>query len=110
MNESLISFLVGIVVIVLSQFCTVTVCRAMSVTSPSAFWLGIWIQSPSRTRPSLPICTLATNDRIVSWKISRVTAVIAPKPVRTWTNLAPIRVANTERAASTYTTILATCR
>ena len=81
LNDSLISLRVGMVVTVLSQFCTVTVCRAMSTTSPSAFWLGISIQSPTRMRPSLLICTLATNDRIVSWNTSITMAVAAPRPV-----------------------------
>ena len=39
-------FDVGIEVIVLSQFCTFTVCRAMSTTSPSAPYSGTSIQSP----------------------------------------------------------------
>ena len=81
LNDSVTSFLVGMVVMVLSKFCTVMVCSAMSMTSPSAFWLGISIQSPMRTRPSPLICTLATSDRMVSWKISISTAVAAPRPV-----------------------------
>src|SRR3546814_3697092 len=40
------------VVIVLSQFCTFTVCSAMSMTSPSAFRSGISIQSPTRSMRS----------------------------------------------------------
>ena len=110
LNESLITFLVGMVVMVLSQFCTVTVCRAMSVTVPSAFWPGISIQSPTRTRPSLPICTLATKERMVSWKISMTTAVIAPSPVSTCRNFAPMSVAKIDSPASTNTASLTTCR
>ena len=95
---------------VLSQFCTVTVCRAMSITSPSAFWLGISIQSPIRTRPSPLICRLAANERIVSWNTSISTALAAPRPVSTCSRFTPARIAIAISAASTYSTILATCR
>ena len=64
----------------MSQFCTVTVCRAMSVTVPSAFCEGISIQSPTRTRPSELICTLATSESSVSWKTRMRTAAMAPRP------------------------------
>ena len=37
---------VGIVLIVLSQFCTFTVFKVISVTVPSASYFGIDIQSP----------------------------------------------------------------
>src|SRR5690625_6609396 len=41
LKGSVMKRLVGIVVIVLSQFCTLTVCKAMSMTKPSAFRSGI---------------------------------------------------------------------
>ena len=50
-------FDVGIVVMVLSQFCTLTVCKAISTTSPSAPYSGTSIQSPlsvSYTHLTLP--------------------------------------------------------
>jgi len=49
LKVSVTSLLVGIVVKVLSKFCTVTVCNDISMTSPSAFKDGISIQSPIRT-------------------------------------------------------------
>ncbi|MNV86342.1 hypothetical protein D3C71_1803690 [compost metagenome] len=87
-----------------------TVCKAMSITSPSAFWLGISIQSPMRTRPSPLICTLATSDRMVSWKINMNTAVAAPRPVIRCNSSTPTSTATMDRPATTNTTILATCR
>ena len=60
---SLISRQVGMVVMVLSQFCTFTVCRAMSITSPSALSCGISIQSPTRSMSLPDSCMLATSDR-----------------------------------------------
>ncbi|HEY4317243.1 MAG TPA: hypothetical protein VGN04_06560 [Herbaspirillum sp.] len=80
LKASLIMRLVGMVVMVRSQFCTLTVCRAMSITAPSAFNCGISIQSPTRTMPLELIWTLATIDSSVSWKISISTAAIAPIP------------------------------
>ena len=74
-------FDVGIVVIVLSQFCTLTVCKAISITSPSAPYSGTSIQSPLLIMLFWPICTDAIKDKIVSWKTNNRTAVRAPKPL-----------------------------
>jgi hypothetical protein len=41
---------VGTVTMVLSQFCTRTVCSETSMTSPSAPYFGISTHSPTRTR------------------------------------------------------------
>ena len=68
------------VVMVLSQFCTFTVCRAMSITSPSAPTCGISIQSPTRSRSLEASCTPATKDRMVSLNTSISTADMAPRP------------------------------
>jgi len=81
------------VLIVLSQFCTFTVCRLMSITSPSAFWLGISIQSPTRSMSLLDSCMLATSDSRVSLKTSISTAVIAPRPVSSTSGDLPINEA-----------------
>ena len=51
---SVISRQVGMVVMVLSQFCTLTVLSAISVTKPSAPTWGISIQSPTRSMSLLP--------------------------------------------------------
>ncbi|OQA85285.1 MAG: hypothetical protein BWY27_01305 [Bacteroidetes bacterium ADurb.Bin234] len=67
------------VVMVLSQFSTLTVFRLMAVTSPSALNLGISIQSPIRTISLEDICTLATNPSIVSLKTNNKIAESAPK-------------------------------
>ena len=77
---ALISFQVGMLVTVLSQFCTLTVCRLISITAPSAFSLGISIQSSTRSMSLLANCTPATNDRIVSLNTSISTADMAPRP------------------------------
>ena len=90
---SLISFQVGMVLMVLSQFCTLIVCRLMSMTSPSAFWLGISIQSPTRNMSLLDSCRLATSDSRVSLNTSISTAVIAPKPVSRTSGDLPINAA-----------------
>ena len=70
------------VVIVLSQFWTLTVWRATSITSPSAPYLGISTQSPTWTMLLLVIWMLATKLRMVSLKISSSTADKAPMPLR----------------------------
>ena len=65
---------------VLSQFCTFTVFRAMSITSPSAPTWGISIQSPTRNRSLDDNCTPAVNDKMVSLNTSISTADMAPRP------------------------------
>ena len=49
LNDSLMSVYVGMVKMVLSKFCTLTVVSPTSITSPSAPCDGISIQSPRRT-------------------------------------------------------------
>ncbi|MNP37176.1 hypothetical protein D3C76_1306100 [compost metagenome] len=66
LNDSDIKRQVGIEIIVLSKFCTFTVCSVMSTTSPSAPTCGISIQSPTRSMSLLVSCTPATNDSSVS--------------------------------------------
>ncbi|MNT20260.1 hypothetical protein D3C72_1555640 [compost metagenome] len=67
-------------VTVLSQFCTLTVCSAMSLTKPSALDCGISIQSPMRSMSLLVSCVLATSDNSVSLNTSSSTADSAPRP------------------------------
>ena len=110
LNESLISFLVGMLVMVLSQFCTFTVCRAMSITSPSALSWGISIQSPTRTMSLELICRLATSDRMVSWNTRISTAIIAPSPDSRINGERSINVATISTPASVNTTIFSSCR
>ena len=81
LKESEISAWVGIVVIVLSKFWILIVCRATSITSPSAPYFGISTQSPIFTMSLLVICRLATTDRIVSRKMRSSTADMAPMPL-----------------------------
>ena len=94
---------------VLSQFCTFTVWSATSITSPSAPNWGISIQSPTRTMSLLVIWTLATSDRIVSRKINRITAVMAPMPERKMSGERSRRVARMSTVAMIDTTIFTTC-
>ena len=85
--------------IVLSQFWTLTVWSATSITSPSAPYFGISIQSPTWIM-SLPVsCTEATSDRIVSRNTSSSTAVIAPMPDRKSSGERSIKVATTSSPA-----------
>ncbi|MNE14128.1 hypothetical protein D3C80_1069890 [compost metagenome] len=110
LNESVMKRLVGMVVMVLSQFCTLTVCRAMSITSPSAFSSGISTQSPTRRMSLEEICTLATTESRVCWKISSSTAAMAPRPESRISGERSISVASIRMAASAYTAISSTCR
>jgi len=71
---------VGTVVTVLSQFCTLTVCSAMSLTKPSALACGISIQSPMRSMSLDVSWVLATSDSSVSLNTSSSTADSAPRP------------------------------
>ncbi len=68
------------VVIVMSQFCTLTVCSAMSTTAPSAPSCGISIQSPTRSMSLEASCNPAVKDSSVSLNTSISTADIAPRP------------------------------
>ncbi|NIL92840.1 hypothetical protein RhoFasSB10_05206 [Rhodococcus fascians] len=66
LNDSDIRRQVGTETMVLTKFCTFTVYRVMSTTSPSAPTCGISIQSPTRSMSLLVSCTLATKDIRVS--------------------------------------------
>ena len=101
---------VGIVEIVLSQFWTLTVCSAMSMTSPSQFACGTLTQSPMRIMSFDAIWTLATSDRIVSRKISMRTAASAPRPERKNTGDRPARIATITTPAARWATSATTCR
>ena len=70
---------VGIVLSVLSQLRTVTVCSAISTTSPSTLCEGISTQSPIRTTSLTEIWMLASTDSRVSRNTSSNTAVSAPR-------------------------------
>ena len=67
---------------VLSQLRTFTVVSVTSMTSPSAPYFGIVIQSPGRSISLAVSCTPATKPLMVSWKTNIRIAVPAPKPVR----------------------------
>ena len=94
------NLLVGIVEIVLSQFCTLTVCSAMSMTSPSEPACGTLTQSPIRIMSFDAICMLATSDRIVSRKTSMSTAASAPSPDRKTRGDLPASTATITTAAA----------
>ena len=79
-NDSETNLYVGTVEIVLSQFCTFTVVKLISSTSPSAPWLGITIQSPMRIILFAINCTHATKPNIVSLNTNISTAAKAPIP------------------------------
>src|SRR6056297_3334883 len=79
-NDSEISAYVGTVEIVLSQFCTLTVWRVISCTTPSAFLLGIEIQSPGFTILLAESWMLETNPKMVSLNTRIRIAATAPNP------------------------------
>ena len=110
LKDSLMNLCVGIVEMVLSQFWTLTVCRAMSITSPSALAWGIDTQSPIRIMSLDMICTLATNDRIVSLKTSISTAAKAPSPERKTRGERFRSTAAATIPAAMYASRLSTCR
>ena len=109
LKDSEMSLWVGIVVIVLSQFCTFTVCSATSMTSPSALNWGISIQSPTRTMSFEASCSDATKDRIVSRKMSRITAISAPILLRKKKGDWSASLATTTTPPMTNSVILAIC-
>ena len=92
LNAESISLCVGIIDIVLSQFCIFTVCSAISITSPSAPNCGASIQSPTLNKLFELIWILATKDNIVSLKTKSKTAVIAPKPLSNHVGFFPINI------------------
>ncbi|MCY1544666.1 hypothetical protein D9M68_805650 [compost metagenome] len=94
---------------VLSKFCTFTVCKVMSTTSPSAPTCGISIQSPTCSMSLLVSCTLATNDSRVSLYTNSSTADIAPRPDSSNSGERSIRVATMRMLAKIHNIILASC-
>jgi len=98
------------VVIVLSQFCTFTVCSAMSITSPSAPNCGIEIQSPTRTMSLVAIWTLATSERMVVRNTSSSTAMRAPSPDSRNTGERPSNSDSTVTTAAIHRMIETICR
>ncbi|MNM82300.1 hypothetical protein D3C81_943270 [compost metagenome] len=109
LNDSDINRQVGIETMVLSKFCTLTVCKVMSTTSPSAPTCGISIQSPTRSMSLLVSCTLATNDSKVSLYTNRITADMAPRPDSSNSGERSIRVATMMIAPKMNKTIFASC-
>ena len=101
LKGSVTSLRMGMVVTVLSKFCTFTVCRAISITSPSASCPGTVIQSPTRTMSVDEIWMLATKDRSVSWKTRIRTAAIAPRLERRITGDRSTRIEMTMMAVTT---------
>ena len=71
---------VGMVVMVKSQFCTLTVVRLISCTMPSALRAGIDIQSPGLSISLTDTWMEATSPKMVSWNTSISTAAMAPMP------------------------------
>ncbi|MOA11457.1 hypothetical protein D3C78_1314000 [compost metagenome] len=106
---SLISFQVGMVVMVLSQFCTLTMLSAMSITKPSAPTWGISTQSPTRIMSFEPSCTPAVKDRMVSLNTSISTADIAPRPDSSSRGERSSSVATMSTAATMKTSSLVSC-
>src|SRR5690606_21020857 len=82
LTESASSKCVGTVVMVLSQFCTLILLRLISITSPSAPYFGISIQSPTPIELVADTCTLATKPSIVHLKTTISIAEAAPKEAK----------------------------
>ena len=110
LNDSLKKRLIGTAVTVLSQFCTLMVCRDTSITSPSALAEGISIQSPTRIMSLELTVTPATIESNVSWNIRISTAIIAPRPDSNTSGERSINAAIINTAATANTTILTSCR
>ena len=99
LNDSLINEYAGIEVIVLSQFCTFTVVNATSMTSPSAPYFGISIQSPTATILFALSCMPATSPSMASLNTSKSTAINAPNPLRKYTGLRSNKIDKNKNAA-----------
>ena len=93
LKGSLMNFGVAIVETVLSQFCTRTWCRSMSITVPSASACGTSTQSPIRTMSFEVIWMLAASETRVLRKTSMSAAAAAPTPERKTTGERPRRMA-----------------
>ena len=90
-NESDTSLYVGIVVIVLSKFWTLTVERFTSITVPSASDPFIVIQSPILTVSLTVIWILETKPSIVSLNTRIIIADNAPRDARKVPISLPVR-------------------
>ncbi|MNE48209.1 hypothetical protein D3C80_1426580 [compost metagenome] len=77
---------------VLSKFCTLTLLRLISFTVPSAPYLGISIQSPTRIESLAETCILATKPKIVSLKTSIRIAEAAPSDNRNDHGELPVKI------------------
>ena len=86
-KESFTSAKGGTVVMVWSQLRTFTVVKVTSMTSPSAPYFGIEIQSPGRSISLALSWIPATSPLMVSWNTNIRIAVPAPRPVRITTGL-----------------------
>ena len=98
---------VGMVVMVLSKFRTLTVVRLISVTVPSA--LSMVIQSPMRSISLMVSWMLPTKPRMMFWKINRSTADMVPSPMMTVLRLLPKRKEMINRMQMAMRMILMVC-
>ena len=89
-----------------SQFWIRTVVRVTSITSPSAFCESICTQSPTWIRRLAFSWIPATSPRMVSRKISRMTAIAAPIPESRYTGDRENRTLTSSRPPSSTTTSL----
>ena len=83
------------------QFCTLTMCRSMSITVPLAFACGNSTQSPMRMMSLEVIWMLAANESSVFRNTSIRTAASAPTPERKTTGERPRRMATITTPAIT---------
>src|SRR5690606_39445521 len=68
--------------------------RLISITSPSAPYFGISIQSPTRMESFADTCTLATKPSIVSLKTNISIAEAAPKEAKNAQGELPVIIEN----------------
>ncbi|CSC86148.1 Uncharacterised protein [Vibrio cholerae] len=87
-----------------------TVVRLISITEPSAPYLGISNQSPTESILLAESCTPATKPRIGSLNTNIKTAVIAPKPLSRITGDLPIKIEVKNSAAIINTISLMLCK
>src|SRR5690606_15714822 len=100
---------VGMVTIVLSQFCTRTIFKLISKTSPSTTYFGISIQSPTRTESYADTCILATNPKIMSLNTSIKIAEAAPRETKNDQGELPVNTDTTNMVVMKIRKICTTC-
>lgn len=110
LNDLVISFLVGMVVMVLLKFCMVMVCSVMLMMLLLVFWLGILIQLLMCMWLLLLICMLVISDRMVFWKISISIVVVVLRLVIRQCRLMLVRVVMIDRLVIMKRMILVICR